>query len=149
MNNLRKTADQFSIGVSLVCAIHCLMLPMLLALVPSLGMLHLDSEAFHWIVLAAIPTSVYALTKGVGQHQQYHILGLGIIGLGLLILALLVGDNLSLFNGEKLLTVLGTALVSISHVWNLKCCHNNSRCATDQQCTCALASKPSDTTLEH
>ena len=89
MNTTQVVTDKLAIGLSLGCAIHCLSLPILLALLPSMTALQLDNEAFHfWMLVAVIPTSVYALTLGCKQHKRYRLLILGFIGLGLLVMAL-------------------------------------------------------------
>ena len=57
MKTLQAKTDKLAIGFSLACAIHCLTVPTLLVLLPSLTVLQLDSEAFHfWMVAAVIPT---------------------------------------------------------------------------------------------
>lgn len=116
--------DKFAIGLSVMCAVHCLLLPLLLVLLPSMAALQLDNEAFHfWMLIAVIPSSLYALTLGCKQHKRYQVFVLGAIGLCLLIAAVALGEARLGEMGEKLITVLGSGLIVIGHVLNFRLCH--------------------------
>ncbi|GHF00678.1 MerC domain-containing protein [Thalassotalea profundi] len=129
MKITQETTDKFSIGLSMLCAIHCMLLPLLLVALPSLGALQLDNEAFHiWMLIAVIPTSIYALTLGCKKHKRYRLLIWGITGLTLMILAVTLGHNIIGETGEKILTLLGAFCVVIAHFGNFKRCRQHSNC---------------------
>lgn len=48
MKTAQEYTDNFAIGLSMLCAIHCLLLPLILVALPSLGALQLQNEAFHF-----------------------------------------------------------------------------------------------------
>mgnify|MGYP001050440352 CR=1 FL=1 len=124
MKAAQAVTDKLAIGLSLACAIHCLMLPVLLVLLPSMVALQLDNEAFHfWMVAAVIPSSVYALSVGCKQHKRYRLLFLGATGLALLVLALVLGEAQIGELGEKVLTVVGAGFVALGHWFNYRLCH--------------------------
>lgn len=51
--------DKFAIGLSAMCAIHCLAVPVLLVLLPSAAALGLGNEQFHfWMLVAVLPSSL-------------------------------------------------------------------------------------------
>ena len=126
----QKVTDNMSIGLSMLCAIHCLALPVILALLPSLGALQLQNEAFHtWMLVAVIPISLYALTMGCKKHRSYGLLLLGSSGLLLLILAVLLGHDIAGQLGEKMLTVLGSMIIVLAHWKNFRLCKNHINCA--------------------
>jgi len=128
MKSTTAATDKFAIGLSVMCSIHCLVLPLILALVPSLAALQLNNEAFHfWMVIAVIPTSIYALTMGCKQHKRYRVLLLGLAGLALLTGAVLFGERAGEL-GEKVLTLLGASLVAFGHLWNFHLCRQPSNC---------------------
>ncbi|MFK7827972.1 MAG: MerC family mercury resistance protein [Oligoflexales bacterium] len=54
---LAFSSDKIAIGLSIACTIHCLVLPALLVLAPSLSMLSiLDDCAFHqWMMVGVLP----------------------------------------------------------------------------------------------
>jgi hypothetical protein len=130
MKNIQVLTDKFSIGLSILCSIHCLGLPFLLVALPSLGTLQLQGEAFHmWMLIVVIPTSIYALTMGCKKHQRYRLLYWGISGLTLMISALFIGHDLAGESGEKALTLLGSILVVIAHLGNFQRCRQNKECS--------------------
>ena len=121
-----------------MCAIHCLALPLLLILLPSIAALQLDNEAFHlWMVVAVLPTSIYALTLGCKQHKRYQLLILGFTGLALLVIALVLGEERIGEAGEKILTALGAGFVAIGHWFNYRLCraqkHKDCPCPDDMR----------------
>lgn len=123
MKTAQAVTDKFAIGLSLMCAIHCLTIPLLLAMLPSMAALQLDNEAFHlWMIVAVLPTSLYALTLGCKQHKRYRLLILGSIGLALLVLALVLGEARIGEVGEKVLTALGAGFVAVGHWFNYRLC---------------------------
>ena len=59
MKNAQALTDKFAISLSVLCAMHCLMLPILLVVLPSLTALNLQNEAFHLWMLATVSPSVF------------------------------------------------------------------------------------------
>lgn len=128
MKTIQAISDKFAIGLSLLCTVHCLILPLALVLLPSLAAMQLEDERFHtWMLFAVIPTSLVALTLGCKQHQRYRLLVLGLIGLALITLAVVWGHSIGEF-GEKVLTVIGAALVATGHLWNYHLCQHQTEC---------------------
>ena len=128
MKSLQAATDKFAIGLSLVCVVHCLALPVLLALLPGMAALQLDNEAFHfWMVIAVIPSSAFALTLGCKQHKRFQLLILGFVGLVSLLSALVLEGQGVGETGEKILTVFGAGLISVGHWFNYRLC-NKSGC---------------------
>ena len=122
--------DKFAIGLSLICAIHCLALPLLLIILPSMMALQLDNEIFHTlIIITVLPVSIFALTLGYKQHKRNRLLTLGFTGLLLLVMAVILGEEITGEFGEKLLTVLGAILVAAGHLWNFRLCQQLPDCA--------------------
>ncbi len=135
MNNLQIYTDKAAIGLSLLCTIHCLAVPLAIILLPSLAALQLNDEAFHvWMVLVVVPTSTFALTAGCRQHKRYHLLIVGFLGLTCLILAVLLGE---IFLGEtfysesmeKILTSIGAGMIAYGHYRNYRLCQSQEHCA--------------------
>ncbi len=130
MISTQAFTDKMAISLSLLCALHCLVSPLIIVMLPSLAALQFDGEAFHvWMVLAVIPTSVYALTMGCKQHKRYRLLIMGLVGLLFLLSALLPGEgNIGEF-WEKALTVIGAAIIALGHYRNYRLCRHEDYCA--------------------
>ena len=129
INILQPVADKGAIGLSLLCAAHCLALPLIITLLPSLAAYGLADEALHtWIILAVIPLSTFALTMGCKRHREFSVLYTGCTGLLLLCLAPLLGHELLGEAGEKGLTLAGAALIAASHIKNFRLCRKEAHC---------------------
>ena len=117
-----KLADKTAISLSVLCSIHCLLLPLAIVLLPALAGMPFADEHFHmWMVFAVIPTSIFALTLGCRKHQRYHVVAWGGIGVATLVLAVIVGHDLG-ESWEKGLTLLGSILVATGHILNHRLC---------------------------
>lgn len=129
MNNLQSLSDKSAIGLSLLCTIHCLALPLAALLLPSIAALPLADETFHyWMLLGVLPISGYALTMGCKKHQRYRLLFIGSVGLSILVLTVYAGHETLGETSEKALTVVGTMILALSHLWNLRLCQHQDHC---------------------
>jgi hypothetical protein len=128
MRRSQTITDAVAMGLSVTCAIHCLLLPVALVLLPSLAALQLDNEAFHiWMIVGVIPTSAYALTLGCKTHKTFRFAVIAGVGVTLLVLALLLGESGIGEAGEKILTVIGAGFVALGHWQNYHRCQQVSR----------------------
>ena len=123
MTAVTSVLDRSAIGLSFLCVLHCLAVPLTLILVPSLAALPIADERVHLLlVLLVLPTSTVALTLGCRQHGLKHILAWGLTGIAILVLAAGLGEEFLGEYGEKILTVVGSVLVVVGHILNFKCC---------------------------
>lgn len=123
MKTLQSISDKAAIGLSFLCTLHCLALPIFLTLLPSIAALHLDDERFHlWMLLAVVPLSLFALTAGYRRHQSYRLLLLGGFGLVMMVSAVLWGHEWFGEFGEKGLTLTGALLLAWGHFNNYRLC---------------------------
>ena len=120
-------SDKTAISLSILCALHCLALPVLVVMLPSLTAWNLASEEAHlWLLVAVIPISVYALTMGCRKHRQFNIMFLGLICLALLIIAAWLGHDILGEIGEKTILTIGAAVIALSHLLNQRQCRRVS-----------------------
>ena len=123
LNGASLVLDKASISLSVVCAIHFLLLPLALVLIPSMAVLPIADERFHQLlVVLVLPTSLFALTIGCRRHRQWRVMVCGALGLTVLLLTVLAGHEMLGEFGEKSLTLLGAILVAISHIINFRQC---------------------------
>lgn len=130
MKTTQEVTDKLSIGLSMLCAIHCLVLPLLLVALPSLGAFQLQNENFHtWMLVSVIPISIYSLTVGCRKHKRYKLFLLGGSGLMLMVVAVLFGNEIAGEFGEKALTLAGATLIVFAHFGNFRLCRKHDNCA--------------------
>ena len=126
MKTIQAYSDKLAISLSFLCMLHCLALPALLIMVPSMTALQLDNEAFHLVMLiGVIPISLYALSVGCQLHQRYRLLAMGGVGLLFLIGAVTFGEAFFGESGEKILTLIGSLIIILGHYWNFRLCQKN------------------------
>ncbi len=119
--------DRAAIGLSMLCVIHCLALPLLLALLPSITALPISDERFHLaLLLLILPTSTIALFLGCRRHRDHSVLVWGVSGIVVLIVTALVGHDLFGDAGEKIMTVVGAVLVAVGHIRNFRLCRTHA-----------------------
>lgn len=119
--SLNSLGDKAAITLSTLCFIHCLALPLMMVLMPSVWLASLNDERFHQLLLfAVLPISLYALWRGYRQHQQGMVLSVVLLGLVLLAASALLGHDMLGEWGEKLLTVMGAVTVALGHWWNYR-----------------------------
>jgi hypothetical protein len=121
--SLQKPLDRLAIAASSLCAVHCLLAPGLLVLIPALASTIVGDESFHRLLLWwVVPTSSLALLLGCRRHKDWLVFVLGVLGLGQLILTVHFGHDVLGETGEKAVTMLGSVILSISHLRNHRLC---------------------------
>ncbi|MBA6253305.1 MULTISPECIES: MerC domain-containing protein [unclassified Colwellia] len=129
MTTIKNLTDKLAIGLSITCAIHCLVMPIMLVLLPSVAVLQLNNEAFHlWMIVAVVPISIYALFMGCRRHEHYRLLVIGSLGLVFLVLAVVLGDSPLGEFWEKALTLSGAMIIAYGHYQNFNLCQQQTDC---------------------
>ena len=107
--------DSFAVGASMACLVHCLALPLLIALLPALAGVLEIGEGLHIALFGlAVPVSSIALLIGHRCHRQIAPVVGGMLGLALLGSGLLAGRPAA----ETALTVSGSLLLASAHLMN-------------------------------
>ena len=127
--------DKVAIGLSLACALHCLVTPVIVSLYPSVIAAGLQDERIHLILITfVIPISAFSLTMGCRRHKQLPAVSLGAAGIFALILSALLGHKVGGESLEVAGTLLGSGLVACSHVLNFKLCRASHGCGGHHGC---------------
>ncbi|RJE76365.1 MerC domain-containing protein [Pseudoalteromonas citrea] len=119
----QKRMDQAAIGVSMLCILHCIFLPLMLLLVPAIGLQFLADESVHQLLVCiALVISLVALSIGCKRHKAWHVLIVGIAGLACLVFAVVFGHDLLGELMERIMTVVGSGLIIACHIRNYRLC---------------------------
>ena len=123
------TVDKIAVSASIVCAVHCLCLPILVVVSPAIGATIFGQESFHQIlVFLIIPISVVGLFMGCRKHKNRLVMLMGFGGLMTLGLAASLGHSMLGERGETLLTLVGSFVIAGSHVRNYILCRRVDSC---------------------
>lgn len=115
-----RMADRIGATASFLCAIHCALLPFVLALLPFLGLEFLADHRFErGFVFFACALASVALIRGFRRHQRPLPLMLAIPGLALLIFGVTFAQHFSIVLHSVMVTCGGLLLAS-AHFVNLR-----------------------------
>ena len=123
MKIMQEFSDKIAISLSMICLVHCLVLPSFLVILSGYFTLSYENELVHYLLLLiAVPVSLYALINGARNHSNFIYLVSGITGIISLIFAVTMGVELWDESGEIVFTSIGASLVAFSHYKNYKLC---------------------------
>lgn len=113
-------ADRVGATASFLCAIHCAVLPFVLALLPFIGLQFLADHRFErGFVMFACALALLAMVRGYRRHQIALPLLLAAPGLALLLLGVTFAEHYSIIVHSVLVTC-GGLLVASAHFVNLR-----------------------------
>ena len=107
--------DMYAVGLSTLCLIHCIALPILVTVLPAVA-LAAENELVHKVlVVIAVPVSLRVVWKALPGEGNGLFVGAALVGLGLLLLAAFV-EAASAY--EQPITVVGGTLLASAHLWH-------------------------------
>ncbi len=118
-----RLADRFGATVSFLCAVHCALLPLVIAALPMLGLGFLADHRFErvFVVFAGV-LALSSLLVGFRRHQSFRAFWFLVPGIVLLLSGIVVDvDHAAV--GHAVLVSIGGVLVALAHVVNLRLAH--------------------------
>jgi len=120
-----RLADRFGATASFLCAVHCALLPLVIAALPAIGLGFLANHRFErgFIAFASV-LALTTLVVGFRRHRQFRAFWFLVPGITLLTAGIIVDfeHNSTL---HAILVSLGGTLVAISHLTNLRLAHGH------------------------
>ena len=114
--------DKLGVILSVGCLIHCLLLPIILPLLPMLGLAIGHNGYFHLTMCGIIFINLCAtLLPGVLMHKKALVLVLGIYGFLAILaggLVELLSPNMVNVNRETMGTMMGSCMLVLAHYLN-------------------------------
>jgi multisubunit Na+/H+ antiporter MnhC subunit len=127
--------DRLGAGGSLLCAIHCALLPLVIALLPSLGITALGGDAFEFgFVLFATGLGLVSLILGYRRHGEVRALSLLVPGLAILWIGVLYAPLHHTLVLHAIAMTIGGTLVGLAHLANLRLTYGHVHDRTGQCC---------------
>jgi len=126
-----RLLDRLGATGSLLCALHCALLPVLIALLPTLGIATWMNDSFEeGFVAFATLLGLFTLIQGYRRHRAVRALGLLVPGLA----ALWLGIGYEPLHHDAILHAVtmtfGGTLVGLAHLANLRLIHGHVHDAT-------------------
>ncbi len=129
---LRKSwLDRIGATGALVCALHCALVPVLIAVLPALGITLLLSPDFEFgFVLFATLFGLAVLAWSYRRHRTLHALALLVPGLAVLWFGVLYPPLHESLVPHAVAMTFGGTLVALAHLANLRLNHGHVHDAT-------------------
>ena len=127
----RRLLDRIGATGSIVCALHCALLPLVIAVLPSLGIAAWLGDGFEQaFVLFATLLGLFSVVWGYRRHGAVRALGLLLPGLAVLWVGILYAPLHHALVPHAVAMTLGGTLVGLAHVANLRLNHGHIHDAT-------------------
>jgi hypothetical protein len=123
--------DRIGATGSIVCAIHCALLPLAIAALPALGIASWLGDGFEvGFVMFATLLGLFSVLWGYRRHGAVRALGMLVPGLAILWTGILYSPLHHALVPHALAMTLGGTLVGLAHLANLRLVHvHNASCA--------------------
>ena len=120
INPIRQRLDRVGIGLSGLCALHCLASIVLVSGLGLGGGFFFAPDIHRWGLVVATLIAGVAIGWGAMRHKMAAPFVIAMTGLTFM------GGALAVPHGykEAILTIIGVALVSLGHILNLRHCHS-------------------------
>ncbi len=123
--------DQIAIALSAICIVHCLAVPVLVAVLPIAAVSFGEGQHFHGLMLGlVVPTSFFGFLLGFRLHRRSGLVVLGAVGVAVLIAAAFWGHSTWVEAVEVSVSVGGSLLLATAHWLNfreVRRCHRHGR----------------------
>ncbi|MCJ8322122.1 MAG: MerC domain-containing protein [Colwellia sp.] len=120
--------DRLGITATSLCALHCILLPVLLPALPLLGLSFLADHSWEhvFLIFTAILGSVALFSGFKRYHRKLYPFYLLFLGVGIYWIKHDFSPDLEVY-----FIVIGASLIVAAHFINLKLCNSCKECAED------------------
>jgi hypothetical protein len=119
---ISKYFDHVAIALSTICIVHCLALPVVIALVPVLALTWgLTDAHFHALMLwFVVPTSVLGFAFGYHAHRGAAIVLTGAAAIAVLAFVALWAHGVWTFGAETAVSIAASVVLAVAHWRNFR-----------------------------
>ena len=108
--------DRIAISLSAICIVHCLAVPLIVAVLPIAALGFGGESHFHAVMLwLVVPISVVGLIMGYRVHTRAAIVAVGMLGMAVVAVAAVRGHAHWSVLAETVVSVLGSVLLATAH----------------------------------
>ena len=125
-----KKWDRTGIFVATLCLIHCLALPLLLALIPTTQFLHSTLWIEFTVLSLGVLIGSISFFTSYKKHKMLQPMFVGFIGICFLLFSLIDSHTHGLRSGLHWSTIIGGSFLIAGHLWNIRACS----CYCDKTC---------------
>jgi MerC mercury resistance protein len=113
--------DRIAIALSTICIVHCLAMPLLIALVPLAAVTLGTDGHFHWLMLwLVVPTSALGFALGLRVHGRVGLVVVGALAVAILAAVALWGHGRWDASLEVPINIAASVLLAGAHWQNFR-----------------------------
>jgi hypothetical protein len=117
MSKSTNWLDGAAVGLSALCLIHCLALPLVVAGLPFLAQFS-EGHLHKQMLVVVLPLSIVALGLGFRHHRNSNIVAAGIAGMALLTIGATVAHQNWGLLADRTFTITGALILAAAHFYN-------------------------------
>lgn len=136
--------DKIGIVASLVCAVHCAILPLAIGILPLIGMGFIANGLFDWIMVSIAGIVGYlSLVNGHKKHKKHTPMCFFVLGIFIILSSLFMlghthecgacSNHSEEIPWHSIMMTAGGILICASHFINIKLCKSCAVC-NDSNC---------------
>lgn len=118
--------DKTAVTLSGVCLLHCLALPLVLAVLPFLHEIPVEHLHVQMLIIV-IPVSVFAFVMGFRRHRNKYIIVSGVLGIAILAIGGTFAHSYYGLAADRSLTIAGAAILAVTHYYNSRLSRHSMR----------------------
>jgi hypothetical protein len=119
--SLSRHFDRIAIVLSTICIVHCLAVPIVVAVLPIAAITLADDAHFHALMLwLVVPTSAVGFALGFRVHRRWGIVAFGAAGAGALAAAAIFGHAYWAESVEVTASVVASLALAGAHWMNFR-----------------------------
>ncbi|MER2494125.1 MerC domain-containing protein [Catenovulum sediminis] len=123
--NRNNWLDKFGVAATSLCAVHCIFLPVLLPLLPIMGLGFVGEEAFeHTVLLITMAIGFIAIFSGFHRYHRklYPFYSLALGGV------VYASKDLLGEAAHPYVIAIGASLIVLAHIMNIRLCRSCKSC---------------------
>lgn len=128
-NNIsHEMVDNVGAVLSCACAIHCVAMPLLLTVLPLLGLGFLASERAELIIFGAVALAMGSLVWGARHHRRWRAFLILVVAIAFIAIANVATEGIV----EVVLHGTGGILLAAAHLLNRHLCKTCPACGDER-----------------
>ena len=109
--------DRVAMSLSALCLLHCLLLPIFIAVLPLLA--QFNDRHFHaQMLLVVVPVSLIAFGLAYPRHRNKTIIAWGLIGIAIMFVGGTIAHDEFGKLADTTLTIAGSLILATAHYFN-------------------------------
>lgn len=125
----QEFVDTTGAGLSFACAVHCLAMPLLVAVLPPLGLGFIVNESAEWVIIGPMGISIASLAWGVRHHRSCRAFLILVVALAFIVIARTAAEG----TFEVIFHSAGGIFIAAAHLTNRHLCKTCLVCEGEEK----------------